>query len=320
LLTSESQEHDLTLETRDKRPSEKALKILGRDASKEKLMNTLGIESEQLKLVELELIERAEEQLKREREIEGSCKNKRDTQKARDILGYDPSKQKVMNKLGIDESAVNDAIQENIIREEEEYRKKRKNSASMDKKHALKALNTLGVDPSLQKVMDTLGMDDMDLATVEQGKIEDYEEECERQRRNSWADKRHASKALRVLGIDPSREKLESTLGLDDQEFEEAQLEEYTRHEEKIKKLRMNDVKANKKLNSKALRVLGHDPSENILNAKYGVDENTLQSQFPASARKSPRGPPVSFGALRAVGVGIVAIIVYYLFFHNLVQ
>lgn len=65
-----------------------------------------------------------------------------------------------MNTLGIDESVVEEARLEQIAREEDQYIRKRKNSASVDKRHAQKALDILGVDPSQEKVMTTLGMDE----------------------------------------------------------------------------------------------------------------------------------------------------------------
>lgn len=105
------------------------------------------------------------------------------------MLGIDPSKQKLMNTLGVDENTLGEILRlirhvyttfgkgsaedlnfgvhtllsaeevrmETVLREEDVYRRKRKNSASMDKKHALKALDMLGVDPSKDKVRHSFG-------------------------------------------------------------------------------------------------------------------------------------------------------------------
>lgn len=146
--------------------SDKAMKFLGRDISKEKLMDRLGMEAEDLKQAEQDLIERNEKELERVREIEG-VKNKREAQKALEILGCDPSTRKVlthpncnfqlMNRLGVEECVIEEARIEQVEREEEQIARKRKNSGN-SRRSAQKALEVLGFDPSKRKVMETLGI------------------------------------------------------------------------------------------------------------------------------------------------------------------
>jgi hypothetical protein len=118
-----------------------------------------------------------------------------------------------MTTLGVDETVIDEAETQNFERMEQEIVKKRRNSGndyviglylqvigSVDKRHATKALDVLGHDPSKEKVKNTLGMDEEDVEQAEQDKIEHFEEELEKKRSNSWVDKKKAQKALKVLG------------------------------------------------------------------------------------------------------------------------
>jgi len=149
----------------------------------------------------------------------------------------------------------------------------------VDKKHASKALEVLGHDPSKEKVKNTLGLEEEELEQAELAKIEQFEEKLEKQRSNSWIDKKKSQKALKILGIDPSKKKVGSTLGLDDEEVELAEQEEYERNEELIKKRRDSLGNSNKKKIQKALNILGQDPfSEKKLESKLGVDIDTINN------------------------------------------
>ncbi len=75
-----------------------------------------------------------------------------------------------------------------------------KELGSVDKKHATKALEVLGHDPSKEKVKNTLGLEEEDIEQAEQAKIEQFEEKLEKQRSNSWIDKKKSQKALKILG------------------------------------------------------------------------------------------------------------------------
>jgi len=258
--------------------NDKARKVLGNDSiSKEKVMNRLGIEDEEIKQAELERIEWTEEQYARKRALEG-LKNKRVVQKALGVLGLDPSAEKVMNTLGVDENELQEANKEIFERQEQQIIRSRKNYGSIDKKHGKKALDILGYDPSTVKIMSTLGMDEQDLIDHQQEQIAEYEQQLERKRCTiSILNKKGSLKAQKVLGLDYSKHKLVDTLGIDDAEVEEAEQQYYERTEEMIKKKRMRDDRINKKHIQKALKVLGHDPSELKLEATLGVDKETIQ-------------------------------------------
>lgn len=65
-----------------------------------------------------------------------------------------------MNTLGVDASVLEEVRLEQIEREEQAYIRKRRHTASADKRHSQKALDVLGLDPSQEKVMNTLGMNE----------------------------------------------------------------------------------------------------------------------------------------------------------------
>jgi len=85
-----------------------------------------------------------------------------------------------------------------------------------------------------------------DVEDLKQEKREEYEGQMQRKRSNSWVNKR-AAKAIRILGLDPSKEKIEYLLGLDSNQLDEVEQEQFEKEEEKIKKKRMSDLKINKK-------------------------------------------------------------------------
>jgi hypothetical protein len=74
---------------------EKAKKVLGRDTSREKVMNVMGLDDEDVEEAERERAERLETELKDRREKEPIMRNKKENTKALEILGQDPSKDKV---------------------------------------------------------------------------------------------------------------------------------------------------------------------------------------------------------------------------------
>ena len=153
--------------------------------------------------------------------------------------------------------------------------------------------------------MTTLGMDGSDYEQVNQDNAELFEEELEKKRNSATIDKKKSVKALKILGLDPSKNKLSNRLGLDPevksiksfsqsskitfeflnshydyQEIELAEQEEYERSEEQIKKRRSDSIETlNKKKVQKALNVLGQDPfSQRKLESKLGVDRDTLNA------------------------------------------
>jgi DNA-directed RNA polymerase specialized sigma subunit len=203
----------------EKKP-DKAMKFLGRDYSQEKIMDRLGIEGEELRQAELARLERVNVEYERKREIEpfSSKHNKKDASKALEILGFDPSKQKLMKRLGVDEEIVNEAKMQVLQREEDKIVRQRRNSGS-NKRNSTKALEVLGHNPSKEKIKSTLGMDEQDVDAVEQEKVEIYEQECSRKRSNSWLNKKASYKALKVLGLEPSKDKIKNTLGINEEDL-----------------------------------------------------------------------------------------------------
>jgi len=277
-----------------KTKSEKAMKFLGRDCSKEKVMSTLGCNEEHIQQAEQARIERLEEEYERKRELEAL--NKKESSKALEILGHNPSKEKVMNRLGVDADVVDEALMEVAEREEQRIFRKRRSSGSL-KRNAQKALDILGHDPSKEKIMNTLGMDEQDVQDVEKEKIEMYEQECTRKRSNSWLNKRVAAKALKVLGLEPSKDKVMTMLGIMEFEVKEAEEQEWERQEELTQCLIKKRIIQNKKQNSKALRVLGIDPSNSKLQSTFGVDYEIL--------KKYPKDISMSHPTKMAIAIGI---------------
>ncbi|EFA76766.1 hypothetical protein PPL_09517 [Heterostelium album PN500] len=79
----------------------KVIDILGDyNPSESKVKRTLGMNEEELKAFQQQLLENSFKSCRERISI-----NKRDTQKALDILGIDYSKQKLMSLLGCDEEA-----------------------------------------------------------------------------------------------------------------------------------------------------------------------------------------------------------------------
>jgi hypothetical protein len=145
--------------TADKRNSHKALVRLGHDPSKEKVKKTLGIDDQEVKQVEKEQRKQVKFQLMRKRALSCPTQDKKHAMKALQTLGLDISTNKMSKILGLEEEEVRDACNEEISKQEEKITRKRTNSATLNKKQIQKALNVIGYNPSLEKVMDTLGVD-----------------------------------------------------------------------------------------------------------------------------------------------------------------
>jgi len=147
--------------------SQKAMKILGRDPSNEKVIDTLGIKQEELQQVQMKQFEKEEEVIKRQR-MNSASKNKKESQKALGVLGIDPSTEKVVQKLGVSQVEIELARLEEQERLEDLIKKQRDLECTKDKKHSKKALEVLGYDVSAHKVMNTLGLTDKDLEQIKQ--------------------------------------------------------------------------------------------------------------------------------------------------------
>jgi len=194
------------------------------------------------------------------------------------VLGIDPSKEKIMDRLGIDEDIFEEAKMEIIEREEQKIVRKRRNSGGNNKRNASKALDVLGHDPSKEKVMNTLGMDEIDVNDVEKEKIEIYEQQCTRKRSNSWLNKKNAAKAMKVLGLEPSKDKIMETLGIVEVDLKEIEQQQIEWNGEINNNIIHKRVTKNKKANKKALKVVGYEPSDIKLQKTLGVELNIIKN------------------------------------------
>eukprot|EP01119_Soliformovum_irregulare_P003788 TRINITY_DN14854_c0_g1_i1.p1 TRINITY_DN14854_c0_g1~~TRINITY_DN14854_c0_g1_i1.p1 ORF type:complete len:318 (-),score=72.73 TRINITY_DN14854_c0_g1_i1:124-1077(-) len=243
--------------------------------SRDKARSTLGMEEEDLISLQEEKIRRLEEEAERKRCIERP-RDKRNAVKALEVLGEDPSLLKIQRMMGIGEEEIRQAQLETIQREEEQIAQKRKNLPSVTKRNAQKALEILGVDPSREKLKSTLGIDEEMLAAIEQERIEDYYERLERTRSNSLNKNRSNSKAFKILGVDPSVLKISEYLGIDEDEVYKAEDEINQQKEELIRQARSSIAQKNRRNTRKALKVLGHNPSQSKLEYQLGEHWDTI--------------------------------------------
>lgn len=143
---------------RNKRNSQKALSLLGHDPSKEKVKKTLGIDETVVHQVEEDIIKQQELRLAiRKPEF---SPDKKKCAKALSTLGLDLSIHKATKLLGVDEDTLREVYHaEQLVQEEKILVKRRQNTLYLhDKKHNRKAYHVVGYDPSLEKVLDTLGV------------------------------------------------------------------------------------------------------------------------------------------------------------------
>eukprot|EP01118_Nematostelium_gracile_P006218 TRINITY_DN2004_c0_g1_i1.p1 TRINITY_DN2004_c0_g1~~TRINITY_DN2004_c0_g1_i1.p1 ORF type:complete len:328 (-),score=78.04 TRINITY_DN2004_c0_g1_i1:95-970(-) len=239
--------------------SEKAMRLLGRNHGEEKLMKSLGITEKDMANAAQDRLKRFEEEFKRQREKE-PIKSKKESMKALEILGLDVSREKVKSLLGVPDNIIEEAASEVADRENLTLLRKRSHSVSI-KKDISKALDLLGHDPSKEKVMNTLGIDEFDLIEHEKERGMTYEIQCRRKRTNSWLNKKEAGKALKILGYEPSKMKVITTLGILEEDLQQVQVENQEREEEINNEIIQKNMMKNKRGVQKALKVLGHDPS-----------------------------------------------------------
>jgi len=152
-------ERALGATSQNKRNSKKALAMLGHDLSREKVKKTLGIDEDSVKQIEKEKTKKVKFTFSRKRALSAPTVDKRHAVKALSRLGLDISAKKAMQLLGLDEGVVKEAYLEELQRHEERISRQRESRATRDKKRIQKALNVIGYDPSLEKVLDTLGVE-----------------------------------------------------------------------------------------------------------------------------------------------------------------
>lgn len=117
------------------------------------------MDEDSVKQVEKEKTKKVKRSFSRKRAMSAPTNDKRHAVKALSRLGLDMSAKKAMQVLGLDEEVVKEACSEELQRQEERIMRQRESSATLNKKGIKKALNVMGYNPSLEKVMDTLGVE-----------------------------------------------------------------------------------------------------------------------------------------------------------------
>jgi hypothetical protein len=169
----EIQKRKLINRPRNKRNSRKALAWLGHDPSTEKVKNTLGIDEEAVNNVNMQNVLHRN----RPRRVEASI-HKKKYAKALSTLGFDVSLYKAAQLLGVeDEGILRTLIRHHAERalQQEERRRCRKlgqeRVALHNKRRNKKALHVIGYDPSLEKALEMLGVEEGTQEEVQLGSI-----------------------------------------------------------------------------------------------------------------------------------------------------
>lgn len=250
----------------------KAGEVLGVNFTDAKLMDTLGVDEPTL--------QQAKENVQEQRDKSEMLKkmrlpsDKTGLKKALKVLGEDPSRKKVMDKLGIDEvqlsdveKEMNELLWENVARE---------GARTTFHTHTAskKALAVLGFDPTAEKLRKLYGIEEEDIIAAREQSIDALRQ----QPSNRYIpDKQSNKKALQVLGVDPTREKLRTLYGMDDQELDNAEAERRRLEEEKIQKESKKTHVPDRTSTRKACSVLGIAPSEEKMMATFGLNKQGLE-------------------------------------------
>jgi hypothetical protein len=186
----------------------KLQQVLDYSHSLDKLSQVIGLDMEAVKDIKTM---QTENEMNKARHM---CTVSRASQKALDVLGHDPSTEKVKKTLGLGERELEKAQLEKLAREEHRLQKKRAMTTPYNKKQSSKAMTTLGFDPSMYRSMKRLGIEE---ESVRQALIDEQVklEKKIQQTRNHLASRNRKTnrKALTIIGFDPSKEKIVSTLG-----------------------------------------------------------------------------------------------------------
>lgn len=166
---------------------------------------------EQVKDIQLSQLE---EEYSKERSLDAAANKKRTSHKALELLGHDPSVEKVKKTLGLDEEEIEKARMENIENEENRLLKKRILATPYNKKEASKALTTLGFDPSMHRSMKRLGLKEETFRKALSEENLRIEKRIMHSRKNlGTRNRKENRKALHIVGFDPSKEKALHQLG-----------------------------------------------------------------------------------------------------------
>jgi len=138
-----------------------------------------------------------------------------------------------------------------------------------------KLKQVLDYSSSIEKVSELLGVD---APTVYEIYQEQAEDECQkRMLKNTPRNKRNSQKALSLLGLDPSKEKVKKTLGIDEEAVHQVEEDMLKQQELLCEAYRKIEGSPPKKNCTKALSTLGLDPSVHKATKLLGVDEEILR-------------------------------------------
>lgn len=184
--------------------------VLDYSHSLDKVSQVIGVDMEQIKDIKKSLVEY---ELLKERVL-NKAQQKRTAQKALDLLGHDPSTEKLKKTLGLDDVDIERMRMENSENEENRLLKKRIMDTPYDKKQSAKALSTLGFDPSVHRSMKILGIKEASLRKAISEENLKVEKRIMHSRKHLVSrNRKDNKKALHVIGHDPSKEKIIHQLG-----------------------------------------------------------------------------------------------------------
>jgi hypothetical protein len=234
-----------------------------------------------------------------------------------EVLGHNPSDEKVKSFLGIeDDSILEEANRENLEKMEKTYLRRRSNSDMVNRKENKKALYILGHDPSEEKIKARMGLDDSQVVIAEHERRILFEDFLAEQRRRDdyripMGRKKNCSKALNVLGCDPSKDRVMHLLGIEEEMVESAEKVSIERRELVMKRKRENADIRNKKYCSKALEVLGHDPSKEKVNRALGTnDDETKNDLLDPNVGTTMHNPLIKYRVLLSTAsIALLAIV-----------
>jgi len=202
----------------------------------------------------------------------------------------DVSRGKIKRALGLSESEMqqvelelsNDFTTNESNSNGTGYSERKPSSCVKNRKNCEKALAILGIDPSHEKLKGLLDLqqDELDelLAAAARVRMRIAEKELS----TTVRDRRNSGKALEILGHNPPKEKLKATLGVDEDVLDSIEEEIHAELMQRAQRQTSSAIK-NRKDAAKALQVLGHDPSEQKLKHKFGVDSKDDLKEQPLS-------------------------------------
>eukprot|EP01111_Echinosteliopsis_oligospora_P002582 TRINITY_DN1387_c0_g1_i1.p1 TRINITY_DN1387_c0_g1~~TRINITY_DN1387_c0_g1_i1.p1 ORF type:complete len:279 (-),score=67.67 TRINITY_DN1387_c0_g1_i1:105-941(-) len=201
---------------------EKVKRVLGdpHHDSIGKLSELLGVDEDTLHEINLEQVE---SECRRTRTREN--KPKRNSKKALERLGYDPSTEKIKQMMGLDDQDISELEQFHIREHELKIAYLREMKATVNKRKSHKALDRLGVDVSIHKASRLLGAkEDIIREAHHTAGLEQDAHIRQKRLSATLMNKKDNKKAFHVVGYDPSLEKVADVLGVEVGSPSEAEL------------------------------------------------------------------------------------------------